>query len=243
MSTLRPEVRSPSVSTISAVRRLEGRARRVAVAGALIVVLVATAVGVTLWRYGVANSKSHGAVAESQIVPVTEQAKTALQVQATAMQGYAADRDAADIALLHQGQATIRRLLGQLDTMVAGHTDAQTEHQSVSQIRSGEARLGEIATTQVIPHGGTKAGLDALDPFEAQQRRVEAQLQALGNHFRDEVSIATAASKSAAHEAKLAGLLVGLAAILGSIVLALYSVRLIARLLTRIRSTAGQLAA
>jgi CHASE3 domain sensor protein len=236
MSIQRLEVRSPSVSTISAVRGLEGPARRVAVASALIVVLVATAVGVTLWRYGVATSKSHRAVAESRVVPLAEQAKTALQVQATAVQGYAADRDPLDITELHRGQATIRRLLTELGAV---RTD-QVERDALTRIEAANRKLGAIATTKVIPTGGTKAGLEALDPFEAQQGRVEAQLDALANRFRAQTNAAEVSSKSAGHEARLAGLIVGLLALVGTVVLALYSVRLIARLLTRIRRTAGE---
>jgi hypothetical protein len=216
---------------------LRGPARRVAAASGLIVILLATSIGVTLWRYGVADHKNKLAFAGRAAAVVVHQAAAALEAQASNAEGYASHKEAAHLAGLHEAQAALTLQLHRLAT----YTDDPVERHAIGSLLDGDRALARIAAAQIIPHAGTTAARPGLDAFDQQHDRVKTTLAAMASRFTGEADAAEAAARSAAHQARVAGILVGLLALLTAIGLAIYSVRLIARLLERIRNTATQL--
>ncbi len=99
-------------------RRLEGPVARVAVVTGLIVVLLASAIGITLWRYSVASSRSQFAIQEREIVPLAEREKTMLWIQQAALAGYASDRAPADLPVFDAAANQFDSITSAIDSAI-----------------------------------------------------------------------------------------------------------------------------
>jgi methyl-accepting chemotaxis protein len=221
-------------------RRLEGPAMRVAVASGAIVVLLVAAVGVTLWRYGVAASKSKAALTESKLVPYAERVKTSLWVQRAALEGYASDRTAADLALFNQAGAAFDQSVAVLRKATS---DSQRERSLLAAVATDDAAFDSAVRSEVLPVAANRVRAHAgLHLVAAQVSRIGAQMDRLSQGFQAEAAAGESAARAATSQARTVGIIAGLLALLGAVVLALYSVRLLRRLFDRIRAASSTLA-
>ena len=83
-------------------RNFEGPARRIAIAGLTTIILLALAVGVTVWRYDGAITSDHQALAEGQVQLAAEQGREALSRKGGLVDAYGGDKDPADLGLIDQ---------------------------------------------------------------------------------------------------------------------------------------------
>ena len=219
--------------------RLAGPAARIALAGTLIVVCIACAIGVSLWRYEASATRYRRALATVQTVAYTGSARTVPFDIAVAAQRFASTGSVADLTVL---RAARRRLNTRIARINPPGADSAGTIRQLSAVASTtpplDAALAALTrTTNRASRELTLRRVDALlspvdTTFDALARAERAQAQA----------IATSADQSAA-SARLVGIVIGTIALLLAIALTSYSVRLTQRLLARIKETSLDLAA
>jgi methyl-accepting chemotaxis protein len=222
-------------------RRLEGPAARVAVVTGLIVVLLASAIGITLWRYSVASSRSQFAIQEREIVPLAEREKTMLWIQQAALAGYASDRAPADLPVFDAAAKQFDSITSAIDSAIPA---SSANRIVLGAVRRDDSAFDRAARARVIPFAGNRIKVTpGLRAVGSEVAAISAEMDSLIRGLEANANAAESASISAATQARLIGIIAGIAALIVSIGLAVYLIRLLSRLLGRIRSTAGTLAA
>ncbi len=217
--------------------RLGGPTRRIAIAGAVIVVLVGVAIGVTLWRYSASTSKYESTLKNTATIAETAQARTAVYDVLNAGRPLSTSTSAAGIAALHQAGAELDRRLLSLVRLAAG---TPLEQVALARARGDAATLGSTIAA-LSQNAGKPAAAAEVDHISSLLDGVDHQLdvvvaQESAQNLSDQQS-AQASNRSALLLALLAG---GLA-MLCTALLTIYVVRLTSRLFARIRATSGTL--
>lgn len=217
--------------------RLSNPTRRIALAGAVIVLLVGVAIGVTLWRFGESTTKYEATVKNIHTVAETTEARTAVYDVLNGARLLTSSDSPADITTLREGAAGLERPLVSLTSVTA---DTPLEQSALGHARTIAAELQSAAAT-LVQHAATPAAsaqvthiVHLLDGVDHYLDVVVAQESA---QDRSDQRSAQAASRSAL----LFSLLAGGFAMLGAALLTVYSVRLTGRLLAQIRATSGTL--
>jgi len=217
--------------------KLLGPARRIAIASGVIVVLLAVAVGATLWRYEHAGARYRFTLGANADRSRTEQASALFWRERESMNEYLIQPTAAiasEIAAERTDFASITEGLGKdvarEAALVSQARVANDSFISTFQRSRGEAAKGK-AREQVV-----------VERLNAGEQAVLSPLERLGKSYDSEVSAAGQDASSSATQALAVGLAAGTVAFVVAILLALYSVTLISRLVARLRSTAGVLA-
>ena len=220
-------------------RVLEGPVLRVAVASGLIVVLLMAAVGVTLWRYGVATDKSRVAFDARRVLPYAERVKTSLWIQEAHLESYAGDRNRADLPAVRQAGAALDRGLAVLRRSAS---NTPRERALLADVRRRDAQLDRVVERRVLPFAGDPAKVEpGLDAAIRHVDAISGVMDRLVRDFAAQADAAEAGSRAATREARTVGILAGILALVAALALAVYSVRLLRRLFDRIRSTAAVL--
>ena len=116
--------------------RLEGPARRIAIAIAVVVALLVAAIAVAIWRYEASRDSDNAALRESQTQLVAQQARTALTDEGGIVSAYASNKDPADLFALQGRRRQLRRAL---DTLQASDALSAAERDQVRQIEAAVA--------------------------------------------------------------------------------------------------------
>jgi methyl-accepting chemotaxis protein len=206
---------------------------------AAIVLLVALAIGVTLWRYDAAVTSDHAALAESQVRLSAEQAREALSRKAGAVDAYGGDKDPADLAVVTQASRDLTRALGKLHT---ASSDSATERQQVDDMIAASRALDQLFSTRVAPVAGTARFDTGVKPYEDAQSKLSDQLNGYARARGDEAQAAANTAQSDADNAKVVAIIAGLLATLVAILTAVYAGRLVGRLFGRIDEQVDQIA-
>jgi methyl-accepting chemotaxis protein len=218
---------------------LAGPVARIALAGTLIVVFVAGALGVSLWRFQGSTAKYNQALGSVDPIAITGEARTSLFDLATAAQSYSEHGKATELAGVHatRGKLTTEissigrsKLDSAATTKAWRDVDAAATHLDAEIARLGRG-VGRRSRVAAMP--GISGALDALD----------VRFDALAKAERAQAGAAEGAAKRAARTARLVGILIGAIAVLLAIGLTTYAVRLTRRLLQRIKATSRDLAA
>ena len=214
--------------------RLDGPTRKLAVGSAAVALLVALSVVATMWRLDVVQEK-YGLV----------ERQAATQAALSELRGNLAARFIAAHTAFEEDDARARRQLAGLQAAFDPILDRMQ--------RDGDAGAGDVAATRAIRTSNAallRATDDALkligtDAFEPAERRVDANAEALGTvitrYARGEarqVPEFSDAAERAADESRIVSLLFGLLALLVTLALAVYAIRLFKRLFDRIREAA-----
>jgi methyl-accepting chemotaxis protein len=219
----------------------EGPARRIAVAGLFVVVLLSLAIGVTLWRYGVADSKYSNALKKDETIRRVSHATDKLVDLGTVVNLLATAPKQAPEQL-----ATVRQLQGEFDTAIeeGAHTAPSARKTELAALILTRSRaLFSRVEGGVIPASGTPRVDAEVATYKTLLAQVEPVLDALVTSAESDSLQAQAAAKSTASDAKTIALTAtGLALVLACLLVA-YVMRLVGRLFDRIRQTAGELAA
>ncbi|MGI8593435.1 MAG: chemotaxis protein CheB [Solirubrobacteraceae bacterium] len=214
--------------------RLDGPARKLALGSAAIAALVALSVVATLWRLDVAQDKYR--LVEKQAVT---------QSGLSELRGNLAARFVTAQAVFDDGDAQARRQLAGLqagfDPIVDGmQRDGDGEGrdtEAARAIRSGNATL--VRTSDAAQQArGTDSSKAAQRRFTASAQALDAVVARYARGEAAEVPEFSDAAERAADEARIVSLLFGLLALLVTLALAVYAIRLFKRLFDRIREAA-----
>src|SRR5689334_11277817 len=96
--------------------RLEGPAGRIALCSAIIVVLVAAAIGITLWRYGAATADYDRAAENTDTIGHVSEARATLFDVDVAARTYALSKSAAALASLRSERAVFNQAVQAIKT-------------------------------------------------------------------------------------------------------------------------------
>lgn len=220
---------------------LLGPARRVAAAGGAIVLLVVLAVGLTVWRYGVADSTYRHALAQSQGIGSSYYATDNLLDASAIVTTLALPNGKGSGEL-----AALTRLQGQFNANItrvgAAAPDPATDAE-IGRVAAASQALFREAETRVYPLAGTPAVVDAVTAYRALLDRLEISVDALVATETSQAAAAQASAASDASSARTIALITAAIAIVVALMLVLYVGRLISRLFDRVRTTAGSLTA
>jgi methyl-accepting chemotaxis protein len=217
--------------------RLGGPTRRIAIAGALIVVLVGAAIGVTLWRFGASADSYDRALANNATIARTGEARTSLFDIITAAQVYGDARNASNLAALGSARAS---LTAETNAVAATGLRTSAERMALGRVRSSDRSLDVsiAALTSLTP---TQSADLTLRSVTASLHRVDVGFDALARAENVESRRAQSSAEAGASAARLVGILLGCLAIAMIVLLVIYVVRLTARLLAQIRRTSSTL--
>jgi methyl-accepting chemotaxis protein len=215
----------------------EGPARRVALSSALIALLLAVAVGVTIWRYDHATSSYKVAVVTRDDQVAVERAVTLFWRERESTNEFLI-KASPDVASEASGEFA---QFGQA-TQNLGANDA-VERSLAQQARNANSNFA--AAFQSIGGAAGKGSareLAAIAVLDGHESSVLTPLTALQAHFSQKVSSVNGDANSARDEALLVGVILGSLALLLALALGTYSTLLISRMLGRLRRTASVLA-
>ncbi len=136
--------------------RLGGPTRRIAIAGALIVLLVGAAIGVTLWRFGASADSYNRALANNATIARTGEARTSLFDILNTAQAYGSAREASNLAALGSARAN---LTAETEAVAATGLRTSAERMALGTVQSSArsldvsiAALTSLTPTQSADH-------------------------------------------------------------------------------------------
>ncbi|MGH2939799.1 MAG: hypothetical protein ACRDPE_16940, partial [Solirubrobacterales bacterium] len=219
--------------------RLQGPAKRIAVAITALVILVALAVGIAIWRYSVANDAHSEALSVAQAQFYGQQIRTTITDEGGTADAYGGDADPADLSDLAGIKQEFRQALDSLRHSAgldAG--DAAT----VEQIEAGQQQLEKTFHDKLKPVAGTPNFDEGVLPYQAQVETLENQIDAFNRGLAARAADASSNADSTASGARTVAIIAAILAILLAIALGVYVVRLVNRLVNRISAAAMVLA-
>jgi hypothetical protein len=221
------------------MRGLQGPARRIAEATAVMVLLMTLALGVSIWRYERANSKHATATRTTEIAGATiATLRTNLAERAAGVATFAATQNRDSITELQRLHAEFNRRVQETEAsrLVGGEQRvllAQLSEASEARYRQG--------IEEVLPAAGTSAERGALRRYAAGTDVVNERVDELGASLAERAEAVQQEAESDAQTARLAALVSGALSLIVAVLLAAYSVRLISRLFGQLHTTVGGL--
>lgn len=215
---------------------LRGPARRVAIAGLALVLIVAGTLGFTLWRFDHVNAVHDTAIANQPSVEALRQATDALLVSASLAIREASRPSPTPLAARLPGRRDFDRALRRVATANASDT-AQVA--LVADLRAARRELAQIEDERIF--AGGRATTADLAAYDAQLVRMNIQLERLAALQVKRTAAAAERSDGAASQAHTVALLLGGLTLLLIVALLTYVGRLLVRLFERIRATASTL--
>jgi flagellar basal body-associated protein FliL len=224
-------------------RRFAGPVRLIAISGAVIVLLLAATVAVTVWRYGQAADQYRRVGRQAQSERVVSELQGNLLERLLALQRIERARPGgatggADFRL----QSAFPRLIAEVQRVGDISAPARVKLAAIARADGG-LRASENEIVQLAQARAARPAARA-----AAQMRADARVGALavavasfGAGEAAEVPAYTAAGERDGRAAKRLAIIVGLLAGLVTMGLIAYVVRLIARLFARVRTTATEL--
>jgi methyl-accepting chemotaxis protein len=217
--------------------RLSNPARRIALAGVLIVVLSGAAIGVTIWRFSVSATRYDRVVVNAETIADTGESRTNLFDILDAAQRYAISADKADAATLAAARTSLQTGLAKVGASGLATTAERT---ALSAAQANTSKL-DANIAAMTPLAGTRSASIATERIADSLSVIDHNLDALVTAESSETHQAQSSAKSSARSARLVGIIVGGLAILLVVLLTIYTVRITSGLLTRIRSTSRAL--
>jgi methyl-accepting chemotaxis protein len=217
--------------------KLEGPSRRIALVGLVIVLLLGVAIGVTLWREGVAASKYREALHKNATVGLIETANDNLLDASASVSAMAVGTTINQLPVLEQLRRSFNAQIeqaGRIAPSVAKHALV------VKTLREGAAVFTQ-AERGVLPAMNTPRIGSTVRSFNVLLHRVGFALDPLNSLGRTQAAQAEASAKSTASAARTIAIITAVVTALLILVLIAYVVRLIDRLFDRIRVTAQRL--
>lgn len=217
--------------------KLEGPSRRIALVGLIVVLLLAVAIGVTLWRYGVASSKYDDAQHKGATVGLIETASDNLLDASASVNSMAVGRTTGQLPLLQRLQQSFAENIGQAAQIAPTAAKLALITRTLSHSRA----LFSQAERGVLPASGTPRIGAAVRTFDTLLNQTGSSLDPLNSTGRAQALQARTDARSTAGAARTIALITAGITALVTILLLAYVVRLIGRLFDRIRSTAERL--
>jgi hypothetical protein len=218
--------------------KLGSPAARIGAAGALIVILVTVAIGGTVWRFGSSSDRYEQALRSVGVISAISAARTSTFNVDNAVLHYEVTPGADDIA---DAQRARRQLAADVTRAAATDSSSAPVQLAVDRASTATAALRGAINTLSARH--TLAGQRrAVANIRSKLDVVDTSFDLITAAAKARAAQAQSAAQTSGNAARLDGVLVGALALLAVIALVGYSVRLTARLLARMRATAGGLA-
>ena len=212
---------------------LRSPSRRVGASIAVIVVLLAVAIGVTIWRYEHAVSQDRVALGARADKLRAEQAVTLFWRERESMNEYLLQHQsehAREVTAEQQEFQSVTRGLG---------ADVALERTLVDQSRTANdafVRAFERTAADVVR--GTVAVPAALETLNQHEDKVLAPLDSLQQHYTQEVTTVESDASGSRTEALVVGLVLGSLALVVALALGFFATRLISGLIARLGAAA-----
>jgi methyl-accepting chemotaxis protein len=217
--------------------RLEGPSRRIALVGLVIVLLLGVAIGVTLWREGVANGKYRAALHKDATIGLIETASDNLLDASASVSAMAVGTSANQLPLLQGLQRSFDAQIQQAGRIAPSAAKSAV----VTKTLSDGAAVYTQAERGVLPAANSPRIGGAVRTFNVALNQVGVPLDALSRLVRTQAAQAQSSADSTANAARTVALITAFVTALLIILLIAYVVRLINRLFDRIRLTAQRL--
>ena len=220
--TIRPRT-PPGRGQLQALQKTAAEpVRRIAIASAAIVVLLAGSIGVTLWRYETAVSAYQKAHAAQNDAVSVERANAAFWREQSAIFSYSTQAIGKKLKNLATARSDFVSALQSLRT-TAGE---DLKNEALDANRS--AILNFEDNVKPALHGNSSVSLvTALAQQREAGNSVLPPLRALGALENHQAEAAVSAAKGASREALVAGLVAGFLSLLGALGFAVYAFRLV----------------
>jgi hypothetical protein len=218
--------------------RLAGPVARLGLAGILIVISVAAALGVSLWRYDASASRYNRALGATATIAVTGEARTTLFDIAIAAQHFSETRTGADIADVREARRTLTTDISGINPPGANST-ATTRALRIVAAATHRIDAAVDRLTHVRAHS---AGHVSLGGVDAALAVLDVDFDALASAERAQAAANGSAANRSADDARTISVVIGVLAILLAIALTSYAVLVTRRLLARIKGTSRDLA-
>jgi methyl-accepting chemotaxis protein len=232
-----------------------GPARRIVAMIGVVVVLLAIAIGVTLWRYGVADSKYRDALHKGQTIVFVEHATDKLVDVSTTVNTLAIGKATDQLARLQQIRGEFEPTIDEASKIAP----SAAKNTLIAQVRAGGQALFAQAERGVVPVAGTPKAPAAVNAYNELLGQLETPLDGLREAAKAESARAQASASGASSDASTIALITGLLAGFAAVLAALYTARVISGQfeqidgqvehihrqvahIERIRDTAGKLA-
>jgi hypothetical protein len=228
----------PGPAAPSARRRgLVGPARKLAIALTAIGLLVALTVGLTFWRYGVAQDRYHDVAKQAETEHVIGDMRANLLERVQAADAFFATGDRSEVQVIESTEREFPLLVAR--SLRVGQHDAKGRR-NLDRVRAASERV-EATVHPAIDAVGTPKATSSRARYLAEVESFEAALSHYGASEGAEVAKFTHQADSTAGQARAVAVVAGLLALLVTIGVAVYVTRLLRRLFDRIRSTASVL--
>jgi methyl-accepting chemotaxis protein len=219
--------------------QLQGPARKIAIAIAVLVLLVVMAAIVTIVRYSDSRDADKTALEASQTQVLAQQIRTEITDEGGLADAYGGDADPADLSELADVRRSLTRALHSLKERPGLDP---SEVSSVNSIAAGQRRLDSIFENQLAPVAGTANFDEGVLPFADQVEKMEKQIDGFIRESSEAAAAGASEADSTASSARNAAVIAALLAAAFAIGIGFYVVRLVSRLLNRISGTAAILA-
>jgi methyl-accepting chemotaxis protein len=205
-----------------------GPARRIVIASVAILVLIAAAVTVSIWRY------QHAIAQKDRALVVRAERLQA----ASAIIAFWREREGATEYLVNRSSASLRDVMVQraeFDRVLAGlGADVPAEAALVAQARAASgAFVATFDHNRSAAGRGTAAEQRVVDLLNSQEAASLQPLQTLQRLYAREAALRQVEATTAANQALIASIVGGLLAILGGLGFAVFALRLVSRIAQR----------
>jgi hypothetical protein len=216
--------------------RLGGPTRRIAIAGALIVVLVGVAIGVTVWRFDSSTNAYDRALTDNVTIAATGEITRSLFDILNAAQRYGTSHGNGDGTTLQSGRTNLHAGLAKI---AHANLDTPAEHSALAVMQSALTRLD--ASIEAMTLAGTRAAPSSVEHIADSLNVIDKHNDVLAEAETIAAASSQSSARASADSARLVGIILGCLAIALVVLLVIYTVRLTGRLLAQIRRTSGTL--
>ena len=227
-----PGPETPSQTSRSFRKGLEGPARKLFLGCGAIALLITLAIGVIDWRFGAAQDNYRRVGEQAQAMAVLGQMRDSLLHRSSLTEDAFRDRDPAAARALASEQPRLAPLLDKALDIGRGDEEAR---RALAGIREANTSLISATGAALQARGANAAS--ARRTYEARFAEIERQLDRYGEKEAAQVPGLVEEADSLATGARRVAFLAGALAVLGALLVALYASRLLSRLFDRIRST------
>jgi methyl-accepting chemotaxis protein len=206
------------------------------VAGTLLVLLLAAAVGITLWRYGVAMHRADVAIAEQRSARLLESGNDFL-IERMALVDPGRSLSSAQLAHLRSEEGGFSSMLAEVKQ---SPTLAPDERRLVARIDQANA-ASLVIESRLIPRLASPGAGVLASKYRAAVVRINHAIDPVVASDIGDAQRSTASASAASRTALLVGIIAGSLAVLIALLLVVYAVRLLRELFARIKETASTL--
>jgi methyl-accepting chemotaxis protein len=218
--------------------QLRGPSRRIAVAGAVIVIVVAIAIGGSLWRFASSTDTYDRALRTNAPLAASGETRILLFDVLDAARRLSSSGSVGDRTTLESALGELQASVKKLSTLHLSAAASKPAAGAVAVLPRLRAEVRALEQRSGATQGAT--GLD--DKIAGSLAAIDKSLDGVVSAEQVEASSAQASAKSAADSARVLGIVLSIIAIAMIGLLISYAVRLTSRLLARMQGTSRELA-